>query len=86
MFGLQISYAAYIEETLNALFLSDVLSGIIKSFVFAMIIGQVGSYMGFSVRGGAEGVGRNTTMSVVVSIFMIVVADSVFTWLFYSFG
>jgi len=84
--GLQIGYAAYIEETINALFLSDVITGVIKSFVFAMIIGQVGSHMGFSVTGGAEGVGRNTTMSVVVSIFLIVVADSIFTWLFYAMG
>jgi len=82
--GLQIGYAAYIEETTNALFLSDVISGIVKSFVFAMIIGQVGSYMGLSVKGGAEGVGKNTTASVVVSIFLIVIADSLFTWLFYS--
>jgi phospholipid/cholesterol/gamma-HCH transport system permease protein len=86
IFGLQISYAAYIEETISALFLSDVVSGIVKSFVFAMIIGQVGSHMGFTVRGGAEGVGRNTTKSVVASIFLIVIADSIFTWLFYSFG
>lgn len=84
--GLQIGYAAYIEQTINALFLSDVVSGIVKSFVFAMIIGQVGSYMGFSVKGGAEGVGKNTTASVVVSIFLIVIADSFFTWVFYSFG
>jgi phospholipid/cholesterol/gamma-HCH transport system permease protein len=84
--GLQIGYAAYIDQTINALFLSDVVSGILKSFVFAMIIGQVGSYMGFSVKGGAEGVGKNTTASVVASIFLIVIADSFFTWLFYSFG
>jgi phospholipid/cholesterol/gamma-HCH transport system permease protein len=84
MFGLQIGYAAYIEETLNALFLSDVISGLVKSFVFALIIGQVGSHMGFIVKGGAEGVGRNTTMAVVASIFLIVIADSVFTWFFYA--
>lgn len=84
--GLQIGYAAYIDQTINALFLSDVLTGIIKSFVFAMIIGQVGSYMGFSVKGGAEGVGKNTTASVVASIFFIVIADSFFTWIFYSFA
>lgn len=86
VFGLQIGYAAYVEETINALFLSDVISGLVKSFVFAMIIGQVGSHLGFIVKGGAEGVGRNTTMSVVASIFLIVIADSIFTWFFYSFG
>jgi phospholipid/cholesterol/gamma-HCH transport system permease protein len=85
MFGLQIGYGAYMEETFNALFLSDVISGLVKSFIFAMIIGQVGSHLGFIVKGGAEGVGRNTTMSVVVSIFLIVVADSIFTWFFYTF-
>ena len=84
--GLQIGYSTYIEQTMNALFLSDVISGIVKSFVFAMIIGQVASYMGFSVKGGAEGVGKNTTASVVASIFFIVIADSLFTWLFYSLG
>jgi phospholipid/cholesterol/gamma-HCH transport system permease protein len=42
--------------------------------------------MGFSVKGGAEGVGRNTTASVVASIFFIVIADSFFTWIFYSFA
>ena len=85
MFGLQIGYAAYIEETLNALFLSDVISGLVKSFVFALIIGQVGSHMGFIVRGGAEGVGRNTTAAVVWSIVCIVIADLIFTFFFYSF-
>ncbi len=86
MIGLQIGYAAYIDQTINALLLSDVMSGVVKSFVFAMIIGQVGSHMGFSVKGGPEGVGRNTTSSVVAGIFLIVIADSIFTWLFYSLG
>jgi phospholipid/cholesterol/gamma-HCH transport system permease protein len=48
-----------------------------------MIIAIIGCYYGFSVTGGAEGVGRATTASVVSSIFLIIVADMVFTAIFY---
>jgi phospholipid/cholesterol/gamma-HCH transport system permease protein len=59
-------------------------SGLIKSWVFAGIIAGVGCYEGFRVEGGAEGVGRRTTASVVVSIFLIIAADLFFTLIFYA--
>jgi len=46
----------------------------------------VGCYEGFAVRGGAEGVGKAATSSVVVSIFLIILADLLFTALFYYTG
>ena len=55
----------------------------IKSVFFGIAICWVGVYRGFQVEGGAEGVGRQTTSSVVTSIFLIIIVDLVFTVLFY---
>ena len=63
----------------DALVVEDFALGLIKSVLFSWIIGFVGSYMGLATRGGARSVGRNTTMAVVLSIFLIVVTDSIVT-------
>ncbi len=81
---LHIPAARYITQTANALVLKDLVTGLVKTVFFALIIAKIGSYQGFSVEGGAEGVGRSTTNSVVASIFMIIAADVFFTALFYS--
>jgi phospholipid/cholesterol/gamma-HCH transport system permease protein len=78
---LDLSSSAYIQQTLSALSLNDLLTGLSKSLVFAWIIGIVGCHCGLRITGGAEGVGRATTTSVVASIFAIIVADSIFTTL-----
>ena len=54
--------------------------GVSKSFVFATLITLIGCATGFSVSGGAEGVGRATTRAVVLSISAIVVADMLFSF------
>jgi len=84
--SLGIPVGTYLEQTLRALLLKDIFSGLIKSGVFAVIIAGVGCYQGFRVEGGAEGVGRRTTASVVASIFLIIAADLVFTLIFYVLG
>jgi len=56
---------------------------LIKSLVFGAVITKVGCFEGFAVRGGAEGVGKSTTNSVVNSIIMVIAADVLFTALFY---
>jgi phospholipid/cholesterol/gamma-HCH transport system permease protein len=81
--NLDLGFARYLNRTLDALAMKDIITGLIKSVVFAQLIGITGCYMGFIVEGGAEGVGRRTTQSVVVSIFLIILADAVFTALFY---
>jgi phospholipid/cholesterol/gamma-HCH transport system permease protein len=58
----------------------DVMQGIYKSLVFATIIALIGVTNGFAVTGGAEGVGRATTRSVVLAISYIVIADMLFTY------
>lgn len=78
---LDLSATAYLRQTVSALTLDDLFTGLAKSLVFAWIIVLIGCHCGLRITGGAEGVGRATTTSVVASIFAIIVADSVFTTL-----
>ena len=80
---LQLSPQAFFNELLTVLILKDVFTGLIKSVIFAWIIVIVGCYQGLKVKGGAEGVGKATTASVVTSIFFVIVADSIMGLIFY---
>jgi phospholipid/cholesterol/gamma-HCH transport system permease protein len=73
----------YITQTIQWLFVADVLAGLVKSLVFALLIGFVGVYRGLSVRGGPAGVGLATTSSVVTSILLCIVATAVITAILY---
>jgi phospholipid/cholesterol/gamma-HCH transport system permease protein len=84
MLSLDVTSVRYIDQTISALVFKDLFSGLVKSIFFALIIAKIGSYQGLSVEGGAEGVGKATTKSVVISIFLIIAADLFFTALFYS--
>lgn len=75
----------YLLRVADALVLKDINTGLIKSVVFGAVISAVGCYEGLSVTGGAEGVGKSTTSSVVISIFTIIAADMFFSALFYYF-
>ena len=66
----------------DAISLTSFLIGIVKAPVFAVIIALVGCYQGFQVGGSADSVGRQTTMSVVQSIFLVIVADALFSIVF----
>ena len=70
----------YMERSFQALVVWDVMQGLIKSVLFAVIIVVIGMINGFQVHGGAEGVGRATTRAVVLSISGIVIADMIFTF------
>lgn len=83
MYQLDQSFRMFLAATRDSLVMRDIWTGLIKSLVFGLIIAKVGCYEGFSVRGGAEGVGKATTSSVVISIFLVIAADVVFTALFY---
>ncbi|MFP4162782.1 MAG: MlaE family lipid ABC transporter permease subunit [Chitinispirillaceae bacterium] len=65
----------------KALFMEHVLSGCFKSLVFSWLIIWIGCYHGFKVRGGADAVGRETTSSVVAGIFIIIVANALFSFI-----
>jgi phospholipid/cholesterol/gamma-HCH transport system permease protein len=78
--ALDVTPAAYVLHTLSLLSPGDLWQGLSKSLVFAVLITLIGVSAGFSVSGGAEGVGRATTRAVVLSICWIIVVDMVFSF------
>ena len=83
VYNLKINSHLYLQTAFKYLTLKDVYTGLSKSFVFAVIIVLVGCYQGLKTKGGAVGVGRSTTVSVVTSFILIIVADCVVTGIFY---
>ena len=83
VFVVGVETEIYVTQTIGAIVEKDLLTGMVKSVFFGIAICWVGVYRGFQVEGGAEGVGRQTTASVVTSIFLIIIVDLVFTVLFY---
>lgn len=77
---LNMSLGAYAARSIEVLSVDDIMQGLVKSLVFAVIISLVGLSNGFQVRGGAEGIGKATTRAVVLAISFIVLADMVFTY------
>lgn len=84
VFQLNQEPTQYLIQTAGALLSKDMGTGLTKSIFFAVVICWVGVFRGFQVEGGAEGVGKQTTSSVVTSIFFIILVDMVFTALFFA--
>lgn len=85
VYRLSIRSSTYLSMTFQTLVYKDLLTGLVKTFVFGMLIALIACYEGLKVRGGAEGVGKATTRSVVNTFIMIIAADCFFTALFYFF-
>jgi phospholipid/cholesterol/gamma-HCH transport system permease protein len=83
---LDIEPRVYIDATQAALKTKDFLTGLVKAVVFGVLISVIACYEGLTVSGGAVGVGRATTATVVKSIVSLIAVDTVFTTLFYLFG
>ncbi|MDR3330653.1 MAG: ABC transporter permease [Endomicrobium sp.] len=79
-----ISTSVYLEQSLDFMTILTFLHGFIKSFFFALIIAIVACHKGFNAKGGAEGVGRATTSSVMSSIVFILTLDYFLTSLLIS--
>lgn len=77
---LEVSPALFWNGLTKALFVEHVLAGCFKSMVFSWLIIWIGCFYGFRVRGGADAVGRETTSSVVAGIFIIIVANALFSF------
>ncbi|MFH1413757.1 MAG: ABC transporter permease [Candidatus Omnitrophota bacterium] len=80
---LGISSSMYLHITFDSLLYKDLFTGLFKTIFFGMIIAIISCYEAFNVEGGAEGVGRATTRSVVLTFMMIIIADCFFTSIFY---
>lgn len=83
VYSLKINSGLYLQTAFNYLTLKDIYTGLSKPFVFAIIITMVGAYQGFRTEGGAVGVGKATTISVVTSFILIILADCVVTGIYY---
>lgn len=83
VFSLHINSGLYIQTAMKFLTLKDIYTGLSKPIVFAAIITMVGSLQGFRTSGGAVGVGRSTTISVVTSFILIIIADCIVTGIYY---
>ncbi|HAX61618.1 MAG TPA: ABC transporter permease, partial [Elusimicrobia bacterium] len=86
VYKLGIAATVYKNDILDYMRVEDLCHGLIKSVFFALIIFTVACYKGFNCEGGAEGVGRATTQTVVISMVMILVSDYFLTALLVLFG
>ncbi len=77
---LDMGQVVYFEHVWDALDHEEIQRGLIKATVFGVIIGSVGCYQGFKVKGGAEGVGLVTTNAVVQSIIAIIISDAILNY------
>ena len=77
---LNLPVGIFFERTFTILRVADVLDGLTKSLLFAVVVTLIGASNGFSVTAGAEGVGRATTRSVVLCCIAIILVDMVFTF------
>jgi phospholipid/cholesterol/gamma-HCH transport system permease protein len=81
--SLNIDPGLYLDTSFMFLELKDVFTGLFKSMVFGMIISLIACYQGLTTKGGAAGVGKSTTKSVVISFILVILADVVITAMFY---
>jgi phospholipid/cholesterol/gamma-HCH transport system permease protein len=86
MLVLGIPYPLYMNNLLTQLKLVDFLTGVFKGGVFGLLIGLIACTNGLKVTGGAAGVGFATTKTVVQCVLSIIIADLVFTAIFYAVG
>lgn len=83
---LGIPYDLYVSNTINQLKMSDFTTGMLKAGVFGLLLGLIACYNGLRVTGGAAGVGRATTETVVQTVIFVILSDLLFSTLFYALG
>ncbi|MBO5689689.1 MAG: ABC transporter permease [Lentisphaeria bacterium] len=83
---LDIPAAAYWNRTMAVLAPMNLLLGLVKSWIFAILVTLAGCWRGFEAEPDAQGVGRGATDAVVLSILLIVIGDMLLTMFFASFG
>ena len=76
---ISVSLQAFFSNLREIVELRDIINGLIKSFVFAVVVGVVSCHQGLQTIGGPRGIGRSVTKAVVNSIVMILILDYVLT-------
>ena len=80
---LNITHHQFVQGVMRAVVAQDVITGLIKALWFGVVISVIACYFGLRAAGGAEGVGRATTLSVMTSMISIIAFDALFTGIFY---
>ena len=80
-----IAFVYFLDLVKDALLIRDIITGILKSFMFGLLIGAIACYRGLSVRGGAAGVGTSTTSSVVTAITTVIGFDTLYNVVYTTF-
>lgn len=70
-----VPMSTYYDGIVTSMEVKDIMKGLLKAMVFGGIVAQVGCYVGFKTTGGARGIGRSTTRSVVLSFLLIFIAN-----------
>ena len=83
---LDVPYELYKTNTLNQLVIQDFYTGLIKASMFGLILSAIACYNGLRVTGGAAGVGKATTDTVVQTVVSVIIADLIFTTIFFQIG
>jgi phospholipid/cholesterol/gamma-HCH transport system permease protein len=83
VFSLHLDPIFYVVNSIAAVDQKDLYTGLLKAVVFGAVVGTVGCFYGMRVEGGAEGVGKATTKSVVTSLTSMLAADALLTTLIY---
>jgi len=76
--GVEVSSETFLFGFRDSFKLADLINGLVKAGMFGFIIGLIGCYEGFNAEGGAQGVGKATTTSVVISSVLILVFNFIF--------
>ena len=80
-----IAWVYFTDLVLGSLLIRDIVTGLIKSFLFGLLIGAIACYRGLNVKGGAAGVGNSTTSSVVTAITAVIAFDTIFNVVYVVF-
>ena len=80
-----IAFSYFLDLMKDALLIRDIITGILKSFLFGLLIGGIACYRGLTVKGGAAGVGTATTSSVVTAITAVIGFDTLYNIVYTTF-
>ena len=76
---LDVSFTVFLDRIPEVMTVNTLIVGLAKTPIFALIIALTGCYQGFRVKGGADSVGKQTTVSVVQAIFLVIICDAIFS-------
>ena len=80
-----IAFVYFLDLVQDSLLIRDIITGVLKSFMFGFLIATIACYRGLSVKGGAAGVGASTTSSVVTAITTVIGFDTLYNVIYTIF-